>query len=74
MINFFTDVFNKPKDLIIHGVTNLVGDVIHAKKNLTDKLNEIFPNTLGPIADALDPDWLIGVSYKQKKKRRKIYV
>ncbi|XP_001600744.1 sphingomyelin phosphodiesterase [Nasonia vitripennis] len=59
----FLDVVKKPKDLITHGLTGIVGDVIEAKNNLTDKLNHVSPNILGPIADALDPDWLIGINY-----------
>lgn len=45
-------------------MTGIVGGVVDIKNNITDKLNEVSPNVLGPIADALDPDWLIGVSYQ----------
>lgn len=59
---FSANIAKRPRDLITHGLTNIVGDAIEVKNNISDKLNQVSPSILGPIADALDPDWLIGVS------------
>ncbi|XP_058792159.1 sphingomyelin phosphodiesterase-like isoform X2 [Phymastichus coffea] len=53
----------KTKDYVANKITGIATDINNAKNNINDKLHDISPNILGPIADAVDPDWLLNMNY-----------
>lgn len=58
--------FDKPARNLASGFTNIVTNISSGLLNTKNKakqiLHDVSPNVLGPVSDALDPEWLTGVS------------
>ncbi|KAJ8672963.1 hypothetical protein QAD02_004224 [Eretmocerus hayati] len=51
------------KKALAGGVTGVADGALKAKKKIGKALHDVSPNVLGPVSDALDPEWITGMNY-----------